>query len=97
VEVTTDHLPVTPNGGTAPYSYSWSNGSVSSIANALSAGVYTVTVTDAQGCSVSDNTIINSAGGPTLLSGGQTDVSCAGGADGTASVLVTAGNGPFTF
>ncbi|MBK7684241.1 MAG: SprB repeat-containing protein [Bacteroidetes bacterium] len=88
---------VTPNGGTAPYSYSWSNGSVSSIANALSAGVYTVTVTDAQGCSVSDNTIINSAGGPTLLSGGQTDVSCAGGADGTASVLVTAGNGPFTF
>ena len=88
---------VTPNGGIAPYSYNWSSGSVSSTANALSAGVYTVTVTDAQGCTVSDNTIINSAGGPTLLSGGQTDVSCAGGADGTASVLVTAGNGPFTF
>lgn len=88
---------VTPNGGTAPFSYSWSSGSLGATANALTAGIYTVTVTDASGCSVSDNTIINAAGGPTLAFGGQTDVSCAGGSDGTATVLVTAGNGPFTY
>lgn len=88
---------VTPNGGTAPYSYSWSSGSINATANTLSAGVYTVTVTDALGCTSSDNTIINAAGGPTLAFGGQTDVSCAGGSDGTATVIVIAGNGPFTY
>lgn len=88
---------VVPNGGTAPYSYLWSNGAITATAFSLAAGIYTVTVTDAGGCSVSDNTIINSAGGPVLAAGPLTDVSCAGGADGSASVIVVAGNGPFTF
>ena len=43
---------VVANGGSSPYSYSWSPGSSSS-ANAtnLPAGAYVVTVTDANGCS----------------------------------------------
>ncbi|MBL7922924.1 MAG: gliding motility-associated C-terminal domain-containing protein [Bacteroidia bacterium] len=88
---------VTPAGGSAPYTYLWNNGAVVSGPSALAAGIYTVTVTDAQGCSVSGSTIVNSAGGPTLAAGPLTDVSCAGGADGTATVLVIAGNGPYTF
>ncbi|MCQ4036314.1 immunoglobulin domain-containing protein [Kaistella montana] len=39
----------TANGGTAPYSYLWSNGSEDSTAN-LGVGIYSVTVTDANGC-----------------------------------------------
>jgi Right handed beta helix region/SprB repeat/Protein of unknown function (DUF1565) len=38
------------NGGTAPYTYFWSNGNTSNEINNLLAGVYTVTVTDANGC-----------------------------------------------
>ncbi len=38
--------------GLAPYSYNWSNGATSSSINNLTMGVYTATVTDANGCSL---------------------------------------------
>jgi hypothetical protein len=37
-------------GGTAPYSYLWSTGSTDQTATGMSAGSYSVTVTDALGC-----------------------------------------------
>lgn len=41
---------VLADGGTAPYTYLWSNGAITNTINNLSAGTYTVTVTDANGC-----------------------------------------------
>jgi hypothetical protein len=41
---------VVPEGGTAPYTYLWSNGSTDSLITNLVADVYTVTLTDANGC-----------------------------------------------
>lgn len=48
------------SGGLSPYAYSWSNGdSASSIVNIL-AGIYTLTITDADGCdSISSFTVSN--------------------------------------
>jgi hypothetical protein len=40
-----------PIGGTAPYTYQWSNGQTSQTATGLSTGTYQLTVTDANGCS----------------------------------------------
>jgi hypothetical protein len=40
----------TPSGGTSPYTYAWSNGQATQTATGLAAGNYTVTVTDANGC-----------------------------------------------
>ncbi|MGB1317367.1 MAG: hypothetical protein ACPG5W_04145, partial [Flavobacteriales bacterium] len=42
---------VSASGGTAPYSYTWSNGATTSSIDGLVAGTYSVTVTDANGCS----------------------------------------------
>ncbi|MEO0775300.1 MAG: SdrD B-like domain-containing protein [Bacteroidota bacterium] len=42
---------VMPSGGTAPFSYLWSDGQTTQEATGLSAGTYTVTVTDVNGCS----------------------------------------------
>lgn len=40
------------NGGTAPYTYQWSNGGNQASVFGLSGGNYSVTITDAQGCIV---------------------------------------------
>jgi hypothetical protein len=44
-------ISVAPVGGVPPYSYSWSNGSTGSSVDGLANGIYSVTVTDASGCS----------------------------------------------
>ncbi|OQP42734.1 hypothetical protein A4H97_11245 [Niastella yeongjuensis] len=41
----------TVSGGTAPYSYQWSNGSAAQTLSALCAGSYSVKIIDAKGCS----------------------------------------------
>ena len=47
------------SGGTAPYTYSWSNGETNSSLDNLCIGNYSVTVTDANGCMVISDTDVN--------------------------------------
>lgn len=49
---------VNATGGAQPYSYAWSNGQTTKTATGLTAGTYTVTVTDANGCTVQGSIII---------------------------------------
>jgi gliding motility-associated-like protein len=86
------------NGGTAPYHYSW-NPSVSQGATAsnLSPGNYQVTVTDANGCSVSSSGTITQ---PAPIYSNIiyiNDVSCHGGNNGSASVSAIGGAGSYTY
>jgi hypothetical protein len=46
------------SGGTAPYTYVWSNGSTASNVNGLTPGSYSVTVTDANGCTSTSSGVI---------------------------------------
>jgi hypothetical protein len=48
-------ISVSADGGTSPYSYNWNNGSTSSGLNGLSGGDYTVTITDDNGCTVTES------------------------------------------
>ena len=46
---------ISPNGGTLPYYYLWSNGATTQNISGLGVGPYSVVVTDSAGCSVSGN------------------------------------------
>lgn len=49
----------TGSGGTAPYTYAWSNGATTASVDSLIFGNYTVTITDANGCSETASVAIN--------------------------------------
>lgn len=92
---------LTSSGGTG---YSWtgpnsySNGTQNpTITAATSAedGVYTVTVTDANGCQNTAQTTVSVVAGETI-SATATDITCNGANDGTATA-VTSGVGPYTY
>lgn len=85
-------------GGTAPYSIAWSpSGSGTTITNLLY-GIYTATVTDANGCQIAGSTVVNE---PRCLgftaNATSSNVNCYGSATGTASVSVTGGTPIYTY
>jgi len=84
---------VTAGGGIAPYTYLWSSGGTLEMESGLAAGTYTVTVTDANGCTATCESVISE---PALLevSCTATDASCNGGSDGTVGASITGGT-PF--
>lgn len=68
---------VSATGGTPGYAYSWSNGQVTQTASGLSAGLHTVTVTDANGCVGTDSVSVSVFPSPTVTITGNTTV-CSG-------------------
>ncbi|MCB9173071.1 MAG: gliding motility-associated C-terminal domain-containing protein [Flavobacteriales bacterium] len=85
----------TPAGGTAPYTYLWSNGLTTPTISGLAAGNYSVTVTDSKGCSATDNVTIFS-GNSLTANFNTTDATC-GVCDGSATINVGVGSGPYTY
>lgn len=88
---------VTTSGGTAPYTYNWSNGAVGSSASGLSAGTYTVTVIDNRGCNIQVPVTITQPSAPVAATFTLVNVSCTGGSDGTATITVTGGTPGYTY
>jgi gliding motility-associated-like protein len=85
-------------GGVGPFSFQWSpGGSIIDTAFNLISGSYTVLVTDGNGCNTSQVVNVNDNNGPSVSIIGITNVSCFGGANGTAAAGVSSGTGPFTF
>ncbi|MBI5218026.1 MAG: gliding motility-associated C-terminal domain-containing protein [Bacteroidia bacterium] len=87
------------NGGVSPYTYAWNTVPPQNSFNAmnLTAGTYTVTVTDFQGCT--DTAIAIVAEPPQLIASisAQTDASCNGGNTGTATATATGGTPDYTY
>lgn len=84
---------VSASGGTSGYTYLWSEGAQTgtSISN-LSAGTYTVTVSDQNACTVVESVTLTSTGSqPSAGIVEQQNVACNGGADGWVSINVSNG------
>jgi gliding motility-associated-like protein len=96
----------TISGGTAPYTYSWigpnSFVSIDEDITALCAGTYTLTVTDANGCTTTQTItltappVLEVVGVAFEFEGGY-NVSCANACNGSINLTVNGGVAPFTF
>lgn len=90
------------SGGTPPYSYNWNNGQTSATATGLAAGLYSVTVTDANNCSVIANVtiteppLLTATAAPTSDYNGY-NVQCTGGNNGSAEAYPLGGVQPYSY
>jgi gliding motility-associated-like protein len=81
------------HGGTGPFTYVWSNGTTDPALQNASAGVYTVTVTDANGCSAVKSAALVT---PSVINVTVVQITPAcGGANGSATVTATGGTPPY--
>ena len=77
--------------GTAPFQAVWSNGETGLIIDSLYGGEYSVTVTDAMGCTT-DTTIYVDTVVPITIEANVTNVSCNGLTNGSIDLSITEGN-----
>ncbi|MBL0053740.1 MAG: SprB repeat-containing protein [Bacteroidetes bacterium] len=85
------------SGGTAPYSYLWSNGGNTSSITGLYPGTYTVTVTDAAGCTTSMSKVVGAPTAIVIVTDSTTNVTGMGGTNGAAYISVSGGTSPYTY
>jgi gliding motility-associated-like protein len=92
----TGAIDLTVSGGVLPYTSLWSNGAVTEDINGLSAGTYTATITDGNGCITTAIGIITE---PAAITGNTviTNTTCAGGNTGSIDLSVAGGTAPYTF
>lgn len=88
-------IQVLDSSNTTITSYNWSTGSVNNAVSGLSAGSYTVTITNADGC-LANKTAILSNPLPLRASDITTPASSNTATDGTASVIPTGGTPPYS-
>ncbi|MFN6091004.1 MAG: proprotein convertase P-domain-containing protein, partial [Bacteroidota bacterium] len=90
-------ISASPSGGTAGYNYQWSNGSFSNSASGLIAGTYTVTVTDAYGCTATNSATITQPTQLTISIPSTTNVLCNGASTGSATSLASNGTAGYSY
>ncbi|HRI58178.1 MAG TPA: T9SS type A sorting domain-containing protein [Saprospiraceae bacterium] len=86
-----------PTGGTSGYTYLWSNSATTQAITNLAPGSYTVTVTDANGCTDVKTTVVNSFNCVIDVATTILNVTCAGANNGSVTLALNGGTAPFTY
>jgi hypothetical protein len=88
---------VSPSGGKPLYSFSWAPlGGTAATATGLAAGTYTCTITDDNNCSITKNFNLIEPSALTANTN-NTNVSCNGGSNGTATIAPNGGTPSYTY
>ncbi|MBX2928353.1 MAG: gliding motility-associated C-terminal domain-containing protein [Saprospiraceae bacterium] len=91
-------ISLTVNNATGNLTFDWNVDALDGIQNpsGLTAGTYSVTVTDDGGCSVNTSVTLNAPAAIALVCAQQNPVSTVGGNDGTATVQISGGTAGYT-
>jgi gliding motility-associated-like protein len=95
-------IDITVSGGIAPYIFSWSTSDGSGLVpgdedqTGLTSGTYSVLITDANGCTVTDDYTVYEPGA-LIISATFTNISCHSGSDGTIDLTVSGGVPPYSY
>ena len=84
-------------GGTTPYTYNWSSGCATMSCTGLCSGVYTVSVTDAMGCTATKTTTVTGPVSFVITSVNSSPASCSTCPNGSATATISGGTAPFTY
>lgn len=94
----TGYINLTAGGGVTPYTYLWTNGDNVEDADSLVAGIYSVLLTDSNGCTATQGP--DTINEPTALAytlDNILDASCFGYNDGQITITTSGGVGPYTY
>jgi gliding motility-associated-like protein len=86
-----------PTGGTSPYQFSWSNGAQIDRAENLAAGNISVTVTDQNMCTATENTAVKQPDSPVSASGFGQGIQCFNQKNGRISIAAAGGTSPYDY
>lgn len=87
-------------GGNSPFSYTLQPGNMNNTTGTFTGlfpGTYSITVTDANGCTLSTSAIVNALPALLLATPSTTPVTCFGGNNGSLSVSASGGNNVYSF
>ncbi len=84
-------------GGTPAYTYKWNTNATTPGITGLAAGVYTVTVTDANNCSATQTVTVSFINCTLATAFSNANPTCNGAANGEATVTVSSGATPFVY
>lgn len=90
-------ITTTVTGGTAPYTYLWSNNATTSFISGLCAQTYSVAVTDVNGCSITAQGTVGTNPNTLAVLTSAVNESCENACDGSVSTTVSGGNAPYTY
>ncbi|MFN8285774.1 MAG: gliding motility-associated C-terminal domain-containing protein [Chitinophagales bacterium] len=94
----TGTITVNASGGSPAYTYTWSPATASgSNPTGLTAGQYNLTITDTHNCQNKDSITITQPAAALSVTTAHTDVSCYGGNNGTVTISISGGTGPYTY
>jgi hypothetical protein len=96
----TGEATISISGGTGPYNTEWifegEQVSADVTASELAAGIYRVSVQDANGCLVTGNVGISDSNGPAVTEEEVVAVKCFGDSNGEATISITGGASPYS-
>ncbi|MCX6258901.1 MAG: SprB repeat-containing protein, partial [Bacteroidia bacterium] len=88
---------IAPEGGLTPYSFLWSNGSTTEDIDSLNGGNYSVSITDVNGCIISDNFNVFEPVSIGLSASIANVFPCFGDNNGSINLFVTGGISPYSY